>query len=78
LIIGPLIEKFSTLADSAGLLPFVLPWVMTGWLSECVTPMSLDSTELVEVCCGLLRAPPTSSSRKNVLNVPQRARLRLF
>ena len=26
---------------------------MTGRLSECVTPMSL--------CCGLLRAPPTSS-----------------
>ncbi len=70
MIIGTLIEKFSTLADSAGLLPFELPWVMTRRLSECVTPMTL--------CCGLLRAPPTSSSRKNVLNVPQRARLRAF
>jgi hypothetical protein len=32
LIFGPLIEKFSTLADSIGLVPFVLPWVMTGRL----------------------------------------------
>ena len=32
LIIGPLIEKFSTLAAFTGLLPFELPWVMTGRL----------------------------------------------
>jgi hypothetical protein len=30
------------------------------------------------VCCGWLRTPPTSSSSKKVLNVPQRARLRAF
>jgi hypothetical protein len=72
LIIDPwsLDRKISTLADSAGLLPFVLPWVMTGRLSECVTTTPL--------CCGWLRSLPTSSSNKNVLNVPQRARLRAF
>jgi hypothetical protein len=34
---------------------------MTGQLSECVTPISL--------CCSLLRTPPTSSLRKNVLEL---------
>jgi branched-chain amino acid transport system substrate-binding protein len=38
----------------------------------------LRARNKMPLCCGWLRTPPTSSSSKKVLNVPQRARLRAF